>query len=124
MYAKVFQYKFPSITEAKVAASFCSDNLGKQITKFNFQSLNIMIGKEGDLSIFIKLADGDESKVETIKKIINKNFDLSPRGIREMLNLNNPIYEVTSAYGHFGRKPTNKGEFSWEKTDKQDLFKL
>ena len=45
MYAKVFQYKFPSITEAKVAASFCSDNLGKQITKFNFQSLNIMIGK-------------------------------------------------------------------------------
>ena len=41
-----------------------------------------------------------------------------------MLKLNNPIYEVTSAYGHFGRKPTNKGEFSWEKTDKSDLFKL
>ena len=35
-----------------------------------------------------------------------------------MLKLNNPIYEVTSAYGHFGRKPTNKGEFTWEKTDK------
>ena len=41
-----------------------------------------------------------------------------------MLHLNNPIYEVTSAYGHFGRKPTNKGEFTWEKTDKIDLFKL
>ena len=41
-----------------------------------------------------------------------------------MLNLNNPIYESTSAYGHFGRKPTNKGEFSWEKTDKIDKFKL
>jgi len=41
-----------------------------------------------------------------------------------MLKLNNPIYEVTSAYGHFGRKPTNKGEFTWEKTDKIDLFKL
>ena len=54
MYAKVFQYKFPSVTEAKVAASFCSDNLGKKITKYHFQSLNIMIGKEGDLSIFIK----------------------------------------------------------------------
>ena len=39
-------------------------------------------------------------------------------------NLNNPIYEVTSAYGHFGRKPTNKGEFSWEKIDKSNLFKL
>ena len=59
-----------------------------------------------------------------IKKIIESNFDLSPRGIRKMLKLNNPIYEVTSAYGHFGRKPTNKGEFSWEKTDKVELFNL
>jgi S-adenosylmethionine synthetase len=41
-----------------------------------------------------------------------------------MLGLNNPIYEITSAYGHFGRKHTNKGEFSWEKTDKSDLFKM
>ena len=41
-----------------------------------------------------------------------------------MLKLNNPIYEVTAAYGHFGRKPSNKGEFSWEKTDKLNLFKL
>ena len=54
---------------------------------------------------------------------IEKNFDLSPRGIRELLGLNKPIYEVTSAYGHFGRKP-NKGEFSWEKTDKADIFKM
>ena len=61
---------------------------------------------------------------EKIKKIIVDNFDLSPRGIRQLLKLNNPIYEVTSSYGHFGRKPTNKGEFSWEKTDKTDLFKL
>ena len=63
-------------------------------------------------------------KLIRLKKIINENFDLSPRGIREMLKLNNPIYETTSAYGHFGRKPTNKGEFTWEKTDKTDLFKL
>ena len=75
------------------------------------------------LSIFIKLADGDESKIGKVKKIIDDNFDLSPRGIREMLKLNNPIYEITSAYGHFGRKPSNKGEFSWEKTDKKELFK-
>ena len=34
-----------------------------------------------------------------------------------------PIYQTTSSYGHFGRKPTDKGEFSWEKTDKADLFK-
>ena len=41
-----------------------------------------------------------------------------------MLKLNNPIYEITSAYGHFGRKPDNNGQFTWEITDKIDLFKL
>ena len=41
-----------------------------------------------------------------------------------MLKLNNPIYEVTSAYGHFGRKSNNRGEFTWEKTDKIDIFKV
>ena len=82
------------------------------------------IGVSKPLSIFVKLADKDEVKVKKIMEIIDKNFDLSPRGIREMLKLNNPIYQITSAYGHFGRKPTNKGEFTWEKTDKADLFKL
>ena len=81
------------------------------------------IGVSKPLSIFIKLNEGDENKVAEVQKIIKDNFDLSPRGIREMLKLNNPIYETTSAYGHFGRKPSNKGEFSWEKTDKKELFK-
>jgi len=39
-----------------------------------------------------------------------------------MLSLNRPIYECTSAYGHFGRKPGPDGSFSWEKTDKTDIF--
>ena len=82
------------------------------------------IGVSKPLSIFVNLGDKNEVKVKKIMEIIDKNFDLSPRGIREMLKLNNPIYQVTSAYGHFGRKPTNKGEFTWEKTDKADLFKL
>ena len=82
------------------------------------------IGVSKPLSIYIKLNDGDEDKTEEIKKIIDKNFDLSPRGIRELLGLNKPIYEITSAYGHFGRKPGNNGEFSWEKTDKSNIFKL
>ena len=81
-------------------------------------------GVSKPLSIFIKLGSGDEEKEDKIKKIIDDNFNLSPRGIREMLNLNKPIYEITSAYGHFGRKPTNNGQFTWEKTDKIDLFKL
>ena len=39
-----------------------------------------------------------------------------------MLSLNKPIYEKTAAYGHFGRKPNSNGSFSWEKTDKSDVF--
>ena len=80
--------------------------------------LSYAIGVSKPFQYLLKLDEGKESKIEKIKKIIDKNFDLSPRGIRQMLKLNNPIYQVTSAYGHFGRKPTNKGEFSWEKTDK------
>ena len=80
------------------------------------------IGVSKPLSVYVKLSDDDKSKTEDVKKIINQNFDLSPRGIRELLGLNKPIYEITSSYGHFGREPSNKGEFSWEKTDKKDIF--
>ena len=62
MFAKVYQYKFGTVAEAKVAASFCADNLGKKISKYKFQSLNVMIGKEGDLSIFIKFDTIDRLK--------------------------------------------------------------
>ncbi len=116
-------------TKVDRSAAYVSRYLAKNIvasgasTKCLIQ-LAYAIGVSKPLSIFIKLANGDEEKVEKIKKIIDQNFNLSPRGIREMLKLNNPIYEVTSAYGHFGRNPTNKGEFTWEKTDKADLFKL
>ena len=57
-----------------------------------------------------------------VEKLINENFDLSPRGIRELLCLNKPIYEKTAAYGHFGRIPEGDGSFSWEKTDKSEVF--
>ena len=63
MFAKVYQYKFGTVAEAKVAASFCSDNLGKKISQYKFQSLNVMIGKDGDLSIFIKF-----DSIERLKK--------------------------------------------------------
>jgi len=116
-------------TKVDRSAAYASRYLAKNIVASGASSkcliqLAYAIGVSKPLSIFIKLASGDEDKVEKIKKIIEKNFNLSPRGIREMLNLNRPIYEVTSAYGHFGRKPTNKGEFTWEKTDKTDLFEL
>ena len=82
------------------------------------------IGVSKPLSILIKLDEKDSQKTEEVKKIIDQNFDLSPRGIRELLQLNKPIYEISSAYGHFGREPTNKGQFSWEKTDKTNIFRL
>ena len=116
-------------TKVDRSAAYVSRYLAKNIVASGASEkcliqLAYAIGVSKPLSIFIKLGNGDEKKVEMIKKIIEENFNLSPRGIREMLRLNNPIYEVTSAYGHFGRKPTNNGQFSWEKTDKADLFKL
>ena len=116
-------------TKVDRSAAYASRYLAKNVVAAGVSEkcliqLAYAIGVSKPLSIFIKLADSDVAKVEKVKKIIEKNFDLSPRGIREMLKLNNPIYEVTSAYGHFGRNPTNKGEFTWEKTDKINLFKL
>ena len=64
-----------------------------------------------------------KKKIIMLKKLIKDNFDLSPRGIREMLGLNKPIYEKSAAYGHFGREPESNGAFSWEKTDKTSVFK-
>ena len=110
---------------AAYAARYLAKNIvASGVSKKCLIQLAYAIGVSKPLSIFLKLADEDQLKVEKIKKIIEDNFNLSPRGIREMLKLNNPIYEITSAYGHFGRKPSNKGEFTWEKTDKMDLFKL
>jgi len=116
-------------TKVDRSAAYVSRYLAKNVVAAGVSDkcliqLAYAIGVSKPLSIFVKLASGDEEKVDKVKKIIEKDFNLSPRGIREMLKLNNPIYEKTSAYGHFGRMPTNKGEFTWEKTDKTDLFNL
>ncbi len=116
-------------TKVDRSAAYASRYLAKNIVAAGISDscliqLAYAIGVSKPLSIFIRLATEDSSKTEEVKKRIEDNFDLSPRGIREMLELNKPIYEVTSAYGHFGRKPTSKGEFSWEKTDKINIFKM
>ena len=116
-------------TKVDRSAAYAARYLAKNIVSAGVSQkcliqLAYAIGVSKPLSIFLKLAEGDENKAEVVKKVIDQNFDLSPRGIREMLKLNNPIYEITSAYGHFGRKPSNNGQFSWEKTDKVDLFKM
>ena len=116
-------------TKVDRSAAYASRYLAKNIVAAGISDscliqLAYAIGVSKPLSIFIRLATEDSAKTEEVKKRIEDNFDLSPRGIREMLELNKPIYEVTSAYGHFGRKPTSKGEFSWEKTDKINIFKM
>jgi S-adenosylmethionine synthetase len=116
-------------TKVDRSAAYASRYLAKNIVAAGISDscliqLAYAIGVSKPLSIFIRLAAEDSAKTEEVKKRIEDNFDLSPRGIREMLELNKPIYEVTSAYGHFGRKPTSKGEFSWEKTDKINIFKM
>lgn len=79
--------------------------------------LSYAIGVSKPLSIYVDLhgtGNVDESKLEaTLMEIM----DLSPRGIRQHLDLTRPIYERTAAYGHFGRTPDADGGFSWERTD-------
>ncbi len=109
---------------AAYAARYIAKNVvASGLTKKCLIQVAYAIGVSKPLSILVKLDDNNEEKVKKVMNIIQDNFDLSPRGIREMLKLNKPIYQTTSSYGHFGRKPTDKGEFSWEKTDKADLFK-
>ena len=81
--------------------------------------ISYAIGVSHPLSVYVDLHgtahDVDETKLErTLRELVN----LTPRGIREHLHLNRPIYAPTSAYGHFGREPDmEKGTFTWEKTD-------
>jgi S-adenosylmethionine synthetase len=77
------------------------------------------IGVSQPLSVYVDL-DGTAHDVDQLKleKTLRELMDLSPRGIREHLQLNRPIYAVTSAFGHFGRTPDpDLGTFTWEKTD-------
>ena len=60
---------------------------------------------------------------EKLEEVLSGVMRLSPRGIREHLKLNKPIYARTSSYGHFGRKPDADGGFSWENTDLVDKLK-
>ncbi|RBI70560.1 methionine adenosyltransferase [Roseovarius sp. TE539] len=84
--------------------------------------LSYAIGVAKPLSIFADTHGTSEVPPEAIEKAVAKCMDLSPRGIREHLQLNRPIYQRTAAYGHFGRKPEADGGFSWERTDLADTL--
>jgi S-adenosylmethionine synthetase len=81
------------------------------------------IGVAEPLSIYVDLHGTGTVDEEKIEKALREVMRLTPRGIREHLGLNKPIYAKTSAYGHFGRKPGRDGSFSWERTDLVDALK-
>ena len=114
-------------TKVDRSAAYVSRYLAKNVVASKIADkcliqLSYAIGVSKPLSIYVDLFDNNEEKSKYVEKLISENFDLSPRGIREMLDLNKPIYEKTAAYGHFGRDPESNGSFSWENTDKKDIF--
>ena len=78
------------------------------------------IGIPEPVSILVDTFETGKISEEKIVKLIRKNFNLTPKGIIEHLNLRRPIYRKTAAYGHFGK---NDPDFTWEKTDKAEVLK-
>ncbi len=109
-------------TKVDRSAAYAARYLAKNVVSAGLADrctiqLSYAIGVAEPLSIYADLHDTgnvDPSKLETVLMDVMR---LSPRGIREHLKLNRPIYARTSAYGHFGRKPDADGGFSWEATD-------
>jgi S-adenosylmethionine synthetase len=75
------------------------------------------IGVAKPLALYVDCYGTGQIAEARLEKLLDEVMDLSPRGIREHLGLNRPIYARTSAYGHFGRPPEPDGGFSWERTD-------
>jgi S-adenosylmethionine synthetase len=85
--------------------------------------LSYAIGVSKPLSVYIDTHGTGQVDEERISQVLRDLVDLSPRGIRQHLTLNRPIYARTAAYGHFGRQPEADGGFSWERTDLVDELK-
>ncbi|KAF0146649.1 MAG: metK [Rhodospirillaceae bacterium] len=79
--------------------------------------LSYAIGIAWPLSVYVDTQDTGHIEEDRLSAVLQGLMDLSPRGIREHLGLNRPIYARTAAYGHFGRVPEQDGGFSWERTD-------
>ena len=85
--------------------------------------LSYAIGVAEPLSIYVDTHGTGSVPEEKLEHVLAGVMRLSPRGIREHLQLNKPIYARTSSYGHFGRAPDAEGGFSWEKTDLVDRLR-
>lgn len=115
-------------TKVDRSAAYASRYLAKNVVAAGLAEkctiqLSYAIGVSKPLSIYCDTFGTGDVDEEAIEKAIAKVMDLTPRGIREHLELNKPIYARTAAYGHFGRAPEADGGFSWEKTDLTEALK-
>ena len=114
-------------TKVDRSAAYAARYLAKNIVAAELAEkctiqLSYAIGISQPLSIYVDTFGTGNVAGEAIEAAIAATIDLSPRGIREHLKLNKPIYQRTAAYGHFGRSPDDDGGFSWEKTDLVDVL--
>ena len=115
-------------TKVDRSAAYAARYLAKNIVAAGLADrctlqLSYAIGVAEPLSIYVDLHGTGHVCEEKVEELLPQLVRLSPRGIREHLLLNRPIYARTSAYGHFGRAPDADGGFSWEKTDLVDQLK-
>ena len=112
-------------TKVDRSAAYAARYLAKNIVAAGLAEkctlqLSYAIGVSQPLSIYIDTFGTGKVHSDIIAKAVARSMDLSPRGIREHLQLNKPIYQRTAAYGHFGREPDLDGGFSWEKINLVD----
>ena len=115
-------------TKVDRSAAYMARYLAKNIVASGLSpkcliQLSYGIGIARPLSLYLDFEGQGNVPESIVEKAILKNFSLTPYSIIKLLNLRRPIYQSTACYGHFGRQPTEEGEFSWEKTDCVDLFK-
>jgi len=115
-------------TKVDRSAAYAARYLAKNIVAAGLAEkctiqLAYAIGVSKPLSVYVDTHGTGVVEEAALETTIVKAMDLSPRGIREHLNLSRPIYARTAAYGHFGREPDAEGGFSWEKTDLIDTIK-
>ncbi len=115
-------------TKVDRSAAYAARYLAKNIVAAGISDwvniqLSYAIGVANPTSIYVDMGGKGQVCEAELERAIREVMNLTPRGIREHLQLNKPIYARTSAYGHFGRTPDNEGGFSWEKTDLVDALK-
>ncbi|WP_417449966.1 methionine adenosyltransferase [Kordiimonas sp.] len=116
-------------TKVDRSAAYAARYLAKNVVAAGLSSnctiqLAYAIGVSKPLAVYVDLWTNEAGiDPHKLSRVLQDMVNLSPRGIREHLELNKAIYARTAAYGHFGRKPSEDGGFSWERTDLVDALK-